>query len=133
MSVTHNIKNILVYDGVSYTWEDNQSAGSEVNISEVVADAASDLEIALSIDVSALKAFLIVSTQDLTVETNDGTTPDHTFTLTANVPIVWTISSGLENPFDDDGTLTDITSLFATNASGADATLTVKTVQDPTP
>ena len=89
-----------------------------VNMNETVVDGSTDLEFLLAIDVSSMKHFTLMADQALTVETNDGTTPQETFTLAANVPVIW-------NDGDTAILAGDITALYATNASGTDATLTV--------
>ncbi|QDV50854.1 hypothetical protein [Gimesia fumaroli] len=104
------------------------TADSEANAEIAVADSSTDLAINLAIDVSALKLLYMVSDQDLIVETNDGTTPDDTITLKAGKPLVWHEDCGYTNPLG-----TDVTAFFATNASGGDATLHIKTLQDATP
>jgi len=104
------------------------AADGEANLEIAVADESTDLAANIGIDVSALKFLYIVSDQDLTVETNDGTSPDDTLTLSAGKPIVWYDGCGYSNPLG-----TDVTALYLTNASGADATLYVKTLQDATP
>lgn len=103
-------------------------ADSEANAEIAVADSSTDLAINMAIDVSALKLLYMVSDQDLTIETNDGETPDDTIALKAGKPLVWHEDCGYTNPLG-----TDVTALFATNASGTDATLYVKTLQDATP
>lgn len=95
---------------------------------ESVADAQTDAELGFTLDVSACKAFVINSTKNVTVETNNGSTPDDTLTLVANVPYVWHENS--EHTFL---LTTDVTALFVTNASGAAATIDVEAVFDSTP
>ena len=86
--------------------------------SEVVADAATDYEIIIGIDVSSLKIFAIESDQNVTVETNNGAAPTDTISLTANKPVTW---------LEGDPALfsADVTALYITNASGAAATISV--------
>lgn len=104
------------------------TADSEANAEIAVADESTDLAINIAIDVSALKLLYLVSDYDLTIETNDGSDPDDTLTLKAGKPLVWHEDCGYSNPLG-----TDVTALYATNASGADATLYIKTLQDATP
>lgn len=89
-------------------------------IEESVADATTNANYLLAIDVSGLQAFGMVSTQALSVFTNAPSTgaPQETFTLVANVPVI----------FQDGDTAIfagDITSIYVTNASGASADLTI--------
>ena len=125
---THNINLDWSNGNESLSRKVTITADGEANVVVAVADAASDLAVNIAIDFSALKLLYLVSDQDLTVETNDGTTPDDTLTLKAGKPLLWFEDSGFSNPLS-----ADVTSLHVTNASGTDATLTVKTLQDATP
>jgi hypothetical protein len=133
MAITHGIKYEFTYNGIKYSFMDDRTAGNENNISESIPDPSTNLEVFWGVDASEMKSLLIVSTGALTVDTNQISTPDHSFSLVANRPIVWTPGIGLVNPFDVAGVLTDVTSIFVTNASGAAQTLTIKSVVDPTP
>ena len=93
-----------------------------------VPDSTSDQLCEIAIDVSQVKTFFIVSTQDVTVETNDGSTPDNTLSLVANEPYIWHVSA--LDTFQLD---TDVTAMYITNASGAEATVYVDVVEDTTP
>jgi len=125
---THKINQDWQAGNESISKQITITADGEANLEVAVADESTDLAINIAIDYSALKSLYIVSDQDLTVETNDGTTPDDTLTLLAGKPIVWFEGCGFTNPLS-----ADVTALYATNASGADATLTIKTLQDATP
>lgn len=104
------------------------TADSEANYELAVADESTDLTANVAIDYSAVKLLYIVSDQDLTIETNDGDTPDDTLTLVANKPLVWFEGCGYTNPLS-----ADVTAVYLTNASGTDATLNIKVLQDATP
>jgi len=104
------------------------TADSEANYELAVADESTDLAANVAIDFSAVKLLYIVSDQDLTIETNDGSSPDDTLTLVANKPLVWFEDCGYTNPLS-----ADVTAVYLTNASGTDATLNIKVLQDATP
>lgn len=95
---------------------------------EVVANAQTDKEIVIAIDVSAVTSFVLLSTQDVTIETNDGSSPDDTISLKANVPYIWN-----EDSYDSFLLTADVTSIFVTNASGAAATIHCFQICDATP
>jgi hypothetical protein len=99
-----------------------------IEINEAIADGATNAQVNAAIDVSATKSFLIVSDQDVTVETNSGSTPDDTIDLVANQPYTW-------NPdaYDDFLLGTDVTAFFITNASGETATVQIEALIDATP
>lgn len=125
---THKINSDWQAGNDSLSKQVTITADGEANVEVAVPDSSTDLAVIMAIDVSALQLLYIVADQDLTIETNDGTTPDDTLTLKAGKPIVWYDGCGYSNPLG-----TDVTALYATNASGTDATLYVKTLQDATP
>lgn len=131
MSFTHLITQNVQFgsESVKSDRDANTITGSQrVSLSEAVPDSSTDLQINISIDVSACKSFYLISDQDVTVETNDGTTPDDTISLLAGVPYVWT-----ENSYDTFKFGTDITAIFVTNSSGASATVQIRALVDATP
>jgi hypothetical protein len=99
-----------------------------LSIEETVADSATDAEIVFALDVSAVKAFMIVSDRDVLVQTNDGSSPDDSLSLLAGEPYVWH-----DTAYDSFLLTQDITSIFVTNASGGIATLIIEAVFDVTP
>lgn len=131
MPYTHTINENITYGAGSsntrVTQEFSQTAGAEANVSESFTDAT-DVEVDFALDVSQLKSLLMyASGGDITVETNDGTTPGDTITLVDGQYTVYTAASGsgTSNPFS-----TDITALFITNTGTAD--LVIRALYDPT-
>lgn len=107
----------------------NTYTGSgSVEITEDVATGQTDSQINVAIDVSEVASFVLVSTQNVTFETNSGSAADDTIALLANVPYIWNTSS-----YDAFLLGTDVTAIFITNASGATATISLRCVQDATP
>lgn len=112
------------------------TGGSQVELAESIPDSSTDLEVSFPLDVSAVKAIAIVADQDITIEINDGSAPDNTIDLEAGVPYIYPqapseVGSWVDT--SDAAMSTDWTSLFVTNASGADTTLYISAVLDPTP
>lgn len=104
-------------------------SGSQiVELDESVADSQTDSQINVAIDVSAVKTFYVVSDQNVTLETNSGSTPADTIALKADVPYVWTTDS-----YDSFLLGTDVTAIFITNASGSTAAITLRALIDATP
>lgn len=103
------------------------SAGGVELIDESVPDSSTDLAYAIGLRAAGIKVLLLVSDQDLTIETNDGTTPDDEIELAAGVPLLWFEGCGFDCPIG-----TDVTGFFLTNASGATAALQGWILQDPT-
>lgn len=105
-----------------------KTAGSLVATDETVAIAANNFLVGVSIDVSELEAIYINSTQDLTLETNSGGSPQETIALKANVPLAWFANGYFAVPFAG-----DVTGFYFTNGSGVAADVTIRILQDPTP
>jgi len=128
MSFTHTIQTIYSGTGTALDKSKSISAGSEQNISEAIADSTTDALIAgFTCDYSQLKMIMIFSDQTITLETNSPSAADQTITITAGVPFVWIYESGITNPIT-----TDVTALYATNASGSTANLEIRKLEDPT-
>jgi len=122
----------ISYDGGGTTKTDTitKSSTGRVSWEESVADDSTDFQINCpAVDVSELELVYIKSTQDVTFETNDGTTPDDTLALKANEPYVWWTAAPFVNKLTTDIT----TNVFVTNASGAAATVTFEAILDTTP
>lgn len=128
MSFSALIQQSVATGGVSIEKSKTYSAASRVSLDETIADSETDKQVTVAIDVSAVKAFYIVSDQDITLETNDGTTPDDTLSLVADVPYVWTTDS-----YDTFKLSADVTAFFFTNSSGSAANVKMECVLDPTP
>jgi hypothetical protein len=95
---------------------------------ESIADGQTDKQVNLAIDVTAVVGFYIVSSQNVTLETNNGTTPDDTLNLIAGEPYLWHT-----NALDAFLLTTDVTAFFITNASGSSAQIDMECVYDATP
>lgn len=128
MAFTHTLGTNWNGGGLSLAASNTYSAGAELNITESIADSATDAEVAATIDVSEIKSIYILSDQALTLETNNGAAPADTIVLVANEPYIWYTGSYYTNLL-----ATDITALFFTNASGSVATIELRCVFDPTP
>ncbi len=88
-----------------------------VNVS--VPDNSTDLLVPFSIDVSELQHITLISDYDITIETNDGTTPQDTINLLAGAPILFNVG-------DTALFAGDVTALYCTtSAIGATATLQI--------
>ena len=124
----------IAYSGGGTTKSDTITKSSTGRIAweEEVANAATDFEITCpSVDVSACVMIYMKSTQDVTVETNNGTPGAgvDSIPLKANEPYAWWTNAPWVNKF-----VTDITTnVFITNASGAAATVTFEAILDTTP
>lgn len=94
-----------------------------------IAAGATNVEVAMAIDVSAMKAMAIVASGALVIKTNSSSTPADTITLTDSVKsIVWYTGSTFTNPLT-----TDVTALYVSNAGASAVTLKVVALLDITP
>ncbi|MCH8853919.1 MAG: hypothetical protein IID41_14900 [Planctomycetes bacterium] len=102
------------------------SAGLRVSLINEPIPLGTDTVLNVAIDVSAVKSFFLISDVNVTIETNDGTTPTDTLNLIAGVPYIWNTDS-----LDSFLLTGDVTKFFITNAS--DAIIDMEAVADPTP
>jgi hypothetical protein len=128
MAFTHKITRTFVRGGDTLSKTESIVVDKEINFNTQVANAVTDGLHALAIDVSQMKTAYLYSTKNVTLETNDGTTPGATVSLVAGIPRLWSSTSGETNPFGS----TDVTALYITNASGAAADIEVRIGIDPT-
>lgn len=103
------------------------SSSARLSLEESIADGQTNKQVAFTLDVSQLKAIVINSSQNVTLETNSGSAADETIALLADVPYVWHYQS-----YHPCLLATDITALFITNASGSAATLQIEALYDAT-
>lgn len=106
----------------------SKSADSEKNLDITVPDSSTNLAIAYTCDVSELKSLFIVSTVNMTLETNNSGSPTDTLTLIAGEPVVWFTGCPMECPFS-----ADVTALYATTGSVGEGTLSIRSAIDATP
>lgn len=126
MPFTHTVASQISAGGTTTTSTNAITAGAEMNLSETITASTTDVAVSMSLDVSQAKSVYIVADQNLTLETNNATSPADTLSLVAGVPYAWQ---------DGYGTLafgTDIVGLFVTNGTGTDATLQAFILFDPT-
>ena len=129
MSVTHSLTLAINVGSTTLSNTVAKTAGQEINIDESIPNSSNDLAVAFAIVRDKLKSLYMVSDKAITVETNNGTTPDDIFSLVANEPVVWHENGGMAvSSF----LAADITSLFVTNSSGAAAQLQIRSLSDPT-
>ena len=126
----HTIKLGIEGSGVSLSKDVSYTqAGVNLIDGEAVATGQTDYEINFDLDISACVSFYLVSDQDVTFETNSGSSADDTIALLADKPYVW-----YTNAYDVCLITTDITAgVFITNASGETATIYCVALYDVTP
>lgn len=112
---------------IEQIYEVTASAG--IDVEETIGAGAADVLVNISIDISALKAIYIESTQDITIETENATTPTDTLNVKKDSPLAWDDKSHFANPFS-----ADVTKMFITNGSATEAAdVKIKGIYDATP
>lgn len=135
MPFSHTLNYTLVAPGASISKSVTRTANNNNSFTEAIADAGTDVFVNATVDVSALQSVVITSDQQITLETNDGTTPQETIVLKANEPLVW-MKSGNQLAGADYPAIpfsADVTAMYFTNASGSTANVRIEILQDPTP
>ena len=102
--------------------------GTMVSMPAETCPTGSATQLIFPIDVSAVKAFSVLSTQNVTLKTNSSGSPDNTIALIANKPYTWTASM-----YDTFKLTTDVTSIYIANTSGSSADVTIMMIIDSTP
>jgi hypothetical protein len=78
-----------------------------------VNNGVTDQALAISFPFANIASVFLLSSVDMTLETNSGSTPADTITLKAGIPRIWFVGFQGVNPFT-----VNVTSFFLTNASG---------------
>ncbi len=125
---THTYALGITAVGVALAYEVDLTADGETSLDLTVADGVTDQLTTIAIDFSELEGLFIYSDYAITVETNDGTTPDDTIAIAAGVPMVWYTGCDHANPLT-----ADVTAFYITNASGSTANIKIRVLQDSTP
>jgi len=127
MAITGTITINGSSSGINASSVVSKSAGANIPIDEAVAAAQTDLLFNIAFDKDRLKMVYLLSTEDLTIETNSGSAADDTISLVANEPLIWYDGqSGATNPFSS----ADVTAWYLTNTDAL--TLTGFILHDPT-
>lgn len=117
--------------GISISKQQSMSVGDSgrQTVKVTVPGSTTDQEVTYALDVSQLQGIYIVSEdEDLTLETNNGSTPDDTINLKAGVPYLWH-----SNSYHTKLLTTDITKLYLTNGETGATTFRLISVADVTP
>lgn len=83
--------------------------------------------IACTLDVSEIKAIIIVCSEDATLKTNSSGSPDNTLTLKANEPYIWWVNAPWTNVLT-----VDVTALYLTVAATASTDFLMNVLYNPT-
>ena len=124
MSFTHQVTEKVLVGGESITKTNTLTSGSKISIDESLSIGTNTL-VALTLDVSQVKACYILADTAMTIKTNSSGSPANTLTLVANIPYVW-----YTNKYDTFKLTTDVTALYVTNAAAG--RLQMEFLVDPT-
>lgn len=125
ITIAHTVNGL----GTPITDNNAYTSGMAGIIQETITAGASTTFNNFDVDVSECEAVVMECDRDVTILVNDDGTPDATISLLAGKPLVWKADGYFLNPLG----LVDVTSLKATLAAGANATLHIEVFQDPTP
>lgn len=128
MAFSATFEENIAIGGVTRHKTNTISNSGRTSFDESVATGETDYEINIDLDVSAVKAFFLVSDQNVTFEVNDGAGAGGSLSLVANIPYIW-----YTNKYDSFTFGTDWTSVFITNASGSTASIQCEAIYDATP
>lgn len=103
------------------------TATGSYDIDESIPGPSTDQLVALTLDVSQLKALYLWADQDLTLQFNSHSSPTPAINLTANKAVVWYLDGGLTCPLS-----VDVTSLHVVSAASVAANLKCRFLFDPT-
>lgn len=96
-----------------------------------ITGGATDQAINFDSIATARVGLLLLCDRALTLQFNDGTTPDATIVLVAGEPYIWTAAPSTTAATDPLSPITDdITAIYATLAAGANATLNIRTLKN---
>ncbi len=112
MAFTYSMKRIYSQGGDGLSSTENLSDALSLEISQAIAANQTNLAIALTMDVSQLKAVYILCDQDITLNFNGHSAPAPQILLKANVAYEWSSTGYLVNLLT-----TDITGLEITNTT----------------
>lgn len=130
MSVSAVVSNKFVGAGISSLGEKTYTGDEVVVQSFTVADAVTDQQRTLNIDVSEMQLAFFLSDQDVTMEWNDATGTQGSLALKAGVAFIERVAA---DQYHTAKLAVDVTDAYFTNASGSTANITIGVVQNNTP
>lgn len=130
MSLTFNLSVVRFSNTLTAQKVVQPTDAHVLDASVSVANGQTDKAMSIGgLDISQLKAIWIDSNQDVLLETNSSSSPTDSINLKANVPYIWMEGSPAPLLLTADVPST----IYCTNASGAEATIRLRAVQDATP
>lgn len=127
MAISHVLSLYWSRNGETINNQVTISADGEDNRDIVLSGNATNVLVAMGIDVSQLQAIYISSDYDCTLKTNSSGSPDQTLNIAGGKPFMWVTGSGITNPLT-----TDVTSLYLSNGSANSNTVKIRVSIDST-
>lgn len=90
--------------GANVSKQSSVSEGNENNLDEVFDSISTDREIDWGFLLANVKSLFICADGEVTIKTNDSATPDDTFVIDTDKPLVWNVDSFSAIPFTEDVT-----------------------------
>lgn len=111
--------------------------GAVKSIREAIPNGSTDLAVTANINMAKTSMLFIMSTYDMTLELNNGTTPEATLALRGGVPYIWHEDIGFPAQFGADDALEvltndTITTIYVTSDPTNSDTLIIENLYDPT-
>lgn len=130
MSQSAVVSNKFVGGGILSSGEKTYTGDELVVQSFTVADAVTDQQRTLNIDVSEMQVAFFLSDQDVTMEWNDGAGAQGSLALKAGVAFIERLAA---DQYHAALLTVDVTDAYFTNASGSVANITIGVIQNNTP
>lgn len=123
--MTHTLNLSLLTNGGSVSQAISVTADAEVTLVDHAVTIGTDVLVNVAFPYALIKSVILLSTVNLTIETNSSSSPADTIILTAGIPNIFVTGYGT-NPFS-----ADVTKIYRTSA--AVGVLNVRVLYDPTP
>lgn len=116
MAFQHILTITLSGGAVNLSARQTVSGDSEQAYDIPLTASQENAEVDMDFIAANLKSIYILSDQNLTVKTNDSSSPDDTITVAANTPFAWNTVQAADNPFT-----ADVSKVYLTNESSTSA------------
>lgn len=126
MATTHTITKGWKSGSKAISKSKDLTDSAEMSVDVATPAATTDQLTTIAISATKTTALFLVSDVDLTLKTNNATTPQETINLTAGNPLVWDSNSYHDFPFSG-----DVTAIYTTNAAGQQSNLNIRILYHP--
>lgn len=93
-AITHTqTAKVVSESGTSLSASANEVGTSEINIDVSLPASTTDYDLVIAFNYANLQSIILLSDQNLMIQTNSGSAPDNTINLVAGRPLIWSKSS----------------------------------------